>query len=115
MNARRVGIIELLTDTRSAGWVDRAYAAVLTKQFASITPQAVAIWCRQLGHRVHYTTYYGQTDPKSLLPPDLDVLFVTSMAKPPLPRFPSDGVLRGSLFAIYGLGVRGLPEPRFAG
>ena len=47
--------------------------------------------------------------------PDLDVLFVTSMAKPPLPRFPSDGVLRGSLFAIYGLGVRGLPEPRFAG
>ena len=47
--------------------------------------------------------------------PDLNVLFVTSMAKPPLPRFPSDGVLRGSLFAIYGLGVRGLPEPRFAG
>jgi len=47
--------------------------------------------------------------------PDLDVLFVTSMAKPPLPRFPSDGVLRGSLFAIYDLGVRGVAEPRFAG
>jgi len=47
--------------------------------------------------------------------PDMDVLFVTSMAKPPLPRFPSDGVLRGSLFAIHGLGVRGLPEPRFGG
>ena len=47
--------------------------------------------------------------------PNLDVLYVTSMAKPPLPRFPSDGVLRGSLFAIYDLGVRGLPEPRFAG
>ncbi|MDA8049927.1 MAG: SMP-30/gluconolactonase/LRE family protein [Rhodospirillales bacterium] len=47
--------------------------------------------------------------------PDLDVLFVTSMAKPPLPRFPGDGVLRGSLFAIHGLGVRGMPEARFAG
>ena len=47
--------------------------------------------------------------------PELDTLFVTSMAKPPLPRFPSDGVLRGSLFAIYDLGVRGVPEPRFAG
>jgi hypothetical protein len=35
------------------------------------------------------------------------------MAKPPLPRFPSDGVLRGSLFAIHGLGIRGVPEPRF--
>jgi sugar lactone lactonase YvrE len=47
--------------------------------------------------------------------PNLDILFVTSMAKPPLPRFPGDGVSRGSLFAIYDLGVRGVPEPRFAG
>jgi L-arabinonolactonase len=46
---------------------------------------------------------------------NLDILFVTSMAKPPLPRFPGDGVLRGALFAIYDLGVKGLPEPRFAG
>ena len=45
--------------------------------------------------------------------PNLDILFVTSMAKPPLPRFPGDGVLRGSLFAIYDLGIRGVPEPRF--
>jgi L-arabinonolactonase len=45
--------------------------------------------------------------------PNLDILYVTSMAKPPLPRFPSDGVLRGSLFAIHDLGIRGVPEPRF--
>ncbi|MBO0664223.1 SMP-30/gluconolactonase/LRE family protein [Jiella sp. MQZ9-1] len=45
--------------------------------------------------------------------PNLDILFVTSMAKPPLPRFPDDGVLRGSLFAIHDLGIKGLPEPRF--
>lgn len=47
--------------------------------------------------------------------PNLDVLFVTSMAKPPLPRFPGDGVQRGSLFAVYDLAIRGVPEPRFAG
>ena len=47
--------------------------------------------------------------------PNLDILYVTSMAKPPLPRFPGDGVLRGSLFAIHGLGIKGVPEPRFAG
>jgi sugar lactone lactonase YvrE len=46
--------------------------------------------------------------------PDLNVLYVTSMAKPPLPHHPGDGVQRGSLFAIHGLGVTGLPEPRFA-
>jgi hypothetical protein len=77
----RVGVIELLTDTRSSGWVDRTYARVLTRQFASITPQAVAIWCRQLGHRVHYTTYYGQADPHTLLPRDLDVLFVAAYTR----------------------------------
>jgi sugar lactone lactonase YvrE len=47
--------------------------------------------------------------------PNLDILYVTSMAKPPLPRFPEDGPLGGSLFAITGLGVKGVPEPRFAG
>ena len=29
--------------------------------------------------------------------PNLDTLFATAVAKPPLPRFPQDGVLRGSL------------------
>lgn len=47
--------------------------------------------------------------------PNLDTLYVTSMVKPPLPRLPGDGVLRGSLFAIYGLGIKGAPETRFAG
>ena len=47
--------------------------------------------------------------------PNLDVLYVTSMAKPPLPRFPGDNVLRGALFAIQDLGIKGLPEARFAG
>ncbi|MCZ4354729.1 SMP-30/gluconolactonase/LRE family protein [Roseovarius aestuarii] len=45
--------------------------------------------------------------------PNMDVLYVTTMAKPPLPRFPGDGPLRGSVFAITGLGIKGVPEPRF--
>jgi L-arabinonolactonase len=45
--------------------------------------------------------------------PNLDILYVTSMAKPPLPRFPGDGQLRGSLFAIHGLGIKGIAESRF--
>ena len=47
--------------------------------------------------------------------PDLDTLYVTSMAKPPLPRFPADGQQRGALFAVTGLGARGIAERRFAG
>ena len=45
--------------------------------------------------------------------PNLDVLYVTSMAKRHLPTNPHDGVERGSLFAIYDLGIKGVPETRF--
>jgi L-arabinonolactonase len=47
--------------------------------------------------------------------PNLDILYVTSMSRPPLPRFPKDSVLGGSVFTITGLGIKGLPEFRFAG
>ncbi|MBM6532793.1 hypothetical protein JS569_27075, partial [Klebsiella pneumoniae] len=46
---------------------------------------------------------------------NLEVRFVTSMAQPPLPRFPEENQLRGCLFAIYDLGVSGVAERRFAG
>ncbi|PRY22202.1 sugar lactone lactonase YvrE [Aliiruegeria haliotis] len=46
---------------------------------------------------------------------NLNRLLVTSMAEPPLPKYPGDGPLRGSLFVIDGLGVSGRPEPHFAG
>jgi L-arabinonolactonase len=48
--------------------------------------------------------------------PDLDILYLTSMAHPDLPiDLPREGPLAGSLFAIHGLGVRGIPEVRFQG
>ena len=36
-------------------------------------PQSIAVWCRQLGHRVH-TGHWGQVDPLSLVPSDVDVI-----------------------------------------
>ena len=46
--------------------------------------------------------------------PNLDILFVTTMGRPMwgIPQKERD---KGGLFAITGLGVKGLPEPRFAG
>lgn len=44
---------------------------------------------------------------------DLDRLYVTTMARPPLPRFPEDGADRGALYVIDGLGIRGYETPRF--
>lgn len=47
--------------------------------------------------------------------PDLSVLFVTSMGGQLSPRFPPDGSLGGAVFALRGIGVRGLPMRRFGG
>jgi sugar lactone lactonase YvrE len=44
--------------------------------------------------------------------PDLDTIYVTTMDDH-LP--PPDGPMGGRLFAVRGLGIRGLPEPRFGG
>ena len=45
---------------------------------------------------------------------DLNVLYFTSMAKP-VRGVPNTQAGAGGLFAIHGLGVKGLPEVRFAG
>ena len=45
---------------------------------------------------------------------DLDIAYVTSMARPMGYQY-HRGAEAGCVFAVHGLGVRGLPEPRFAG
>ena len=45
---------------------------------------------------------------------NLDVAYVTSMARPMNGQYHREREA-GCLFAVHGLGVRGLPEPRFAG
>ena len=74
----RIGILEILTVKRSAGWANTAYANLVIRQYSSVMPQAVSVWCRELGHQVFYATYFGQKDPKQLLPNDLDVVFISA-------------------------------------
>ncbi|MBM3945497.1 MAG: radical SAM protein, partial [SAR202 cluster bacterium] len=74
----RVGVLELLADTEKSSWTQSARYYLFTKQYASIMPQAVAVWSRQLGHEAFYATWYGNGDPKKLLPNDLDVVFIAA-------------------------------------
>ena len=69
----------MLTSGRSTSWKQAAEHYSITKQYASVMPQAIAVWCRQLGHQVFYTTHYGHGDPKQLLPNDLDVVFISGI------------------------------------
>ncbi len=73
----KIGILELLGSRvdkiRPGTYIDRFFAK---KQFAAVMPQAVSVWCRQLGHTTYYATYYGWGDPKDRLPNDLDIVFI---------------------------------------
>jgi hypothetical protein len=61
-----------------SGWLERNYDRRFRRYYASIMPQAVSAWCRQLGHEVHYATYWGQGPAEELLPRELDVVFVAT-------------------------------------
>lgn len=74
----RVGILDLVVDAPVRSSLARLYSNYFRKQFMGVMPQTVAVWCRQLGHEVFYSTYYGADDPKSVLPDDLDVVFIAT-------------------------------------
>lgn len=71
-----VGILDLLT-VRANHPRDYADCFLVRKQYASLTPQAISVWCRRMGHHVHYATYYGFGDPKARLPDGLDIVFIS--------------------------------------
>lgn len=71
----KIGILDLLS-LPAKSLLDTIYHPIVTKQFASIMPQIISVWCRQLGHQSFYATYYGLGDPQKLLPDDLDTVFI---------------------------------------
>lgn len=71
----RVGVLDLLA-MPARGPAEALYHSILTREFASLTPQAVSVWCRQLGHETFYAIYYGVGELDQRLPRDLDVIFL---------------------------------------
>lgn len=107
----KIGILDLLTDTPLTGGLSRLYGLYFRKQFMSVAPQAVAVWCRELGHEVHYATYYGQRDPAALVPDDLDVLFVGAYTQASALAYALATLFRrrGALTVIGGPHARSFP------
>lgn len=74
---KQIGILELLA-ARAKTTQERITNVFFKKQYISVTPQAISVWCRKKGHAVYYTTYYGLGDPEKKLPRDLDILFISA-------------------------------------
>jgi radical SAM superfamily enzyme YgiQ (UPF0313 family) len=106
----KIGVLDILVDSPRT-WINFAYRGFLKKQYAGIIPQAVAVWCRQLGHEVAYVPYYGQDDPKRLLPDDLDVLFFSTYTQSSALAYALAKLFRkeGTLTVIGGPHARSFP------
>ena len=107
----KVGIIDILADSPPTGWRTGLYNFHYRRQLMGIMPQVISVWCRQLGHDVAYTTYYGQKDPLRLLPDELDVLFVSSYTQASGLAYALAKVFRqrGTLTVIGGAHARSFP------
>ncbi len=81
VTARRVSILDILTDKVGPRGPERAFLNNIGRQYYSIMPQVVATWCRNRGHDVHYATYFGQADPESLVDPESDIVFISAYTR----------------------------------
>ncbi len=72
MKRHRIGILDLATKAPTRA----LYSRVMNANLASIMPQALAVWCEEAGHDVHFICYTGFEDLREELPTDLDLLFV---------------------------------------
>jgi radical SAM superfamily enzyme YgiQ (UPF0313 family) len=72
---KKIGVLELSTGLATH---PREYITgyLYKKQFISVTPQAISVWCRQMGHQTYYATFYGIGDPHAKLPSDLNIVFI---------------------------------------
>ncbi len=92
---------------------DRSYLwNPLRPQFAGIMPQAVAVWARQLGHRVSYGVYCGQCPPEDLLPKDLDLVLLSHFTRAAGLAYALAKILRQRGTRVIGAGphARAFPE-----
>lgn len=72
MRKMRIGIIDLVNKSPSRSM----WARVMYANFASIMPQAIAVWCQEEGHEVTYLCYVGVEDLADEMPANLDLVFI---------------------------------------
>lgn len=108
MRRLTIGVLDLVTK----GPTRALWARLMHPNLASIMPQAVAVWCRQAGHDVHYICYTGMEDLGRELPRRLDVLFVGAFTQAALLAYAVSALFRrrGTLTVLGGPHARCYPD-----
>jgi hypothetical protein len=104
----RIGILDIVENTPRPG----LYGRLMNANFASIMPQALAVWCEQAGHSVHLVCYTGYEDLLAEFPDDLDLLFIGSFTTAAHLAYAFSALFRarGAVTVLGGPHARCYPE-----
>lgn len=108
MRKLHIGIIDIV----SRGPTRALYARVMNPNLASIMPQAIGVWCRELGHDVSFVCYTGFEDLLAELPSNVDLVFIGAFTEAAHAAYALSNLFRsrGAITAIGGPHARCYPE-----
>ncbi|MDR3700243.1 MAG: hypothetical protein P4L56_11440 [Candidatus Sulfopaludibacter sp.] len=108
MHKLQIGIIDIV----SKGPTRALYARVMNANLASIMPQVIGVWCRQLGHDVTLVCYTGFENLLEELPDTLDLLFIGAFTEAAHTAYALSSLFRtrGAITVLGGPHARCYPE-----
>ena len=103
-----VTILDLIT----RGPEKRPYSRIMNANYASIMPQAIAVWCEEMGHDVRYVCYTGNEEITDHLADETDVLFVGAFTLSAHAAYAISNIYRkkGAVTVLGGPHARCYPE-----
>ena len=108
MQRLRIGVLDLVTKSPNPS----LWGRVMNPNLASIMPQAVAVWCEQQGHEVHFVCYTGRESLMDALPADLDLVFIGAFTQSAFLAYALSNRFRqrGAVTVLGGPHARCYPE-----
>lgn len=105
---RRITIIDLVTH----GSGGKFFSRMMNANYASIMPQAIAVWCAELGHEVRYVCYTGREDLVREAEAQPDMLILGSFTRSALAAYAVSSLFRrhGAVTVLGGPHARCYPE-----
>jgi hypothetical protein len=108
MQRLHIGIVDIVSKGRTRA----LYARIMNANLASIMPQVIGVWCRQLGHDVTLVCYTGFEDLLEELPSNLDLLFMGAFTEAAHTAYALSNLFRarGAITVLGGPHARCYPE-----
>jgi hypothetical protein len=108
MRRLKIGILDLVTKSPNPS----LYGRVMNANLASIMPQVVGVWCEREGHQVQVVCYTGMEELLTVLPPDLDLVFVGAFTQSAQLAYALSNFFRkrGAVTVLGGPHARCYPE-----